>query len=154
MIRFEKITTKNVYTVCQLSRTLSDNHKKMVADNAYSLAQAYVTPKAEPRAIYKDDQPVGFIMMHYGIEDDEPGGEDQAYLWRLMIATEHHGKGYGKAAMQIVFDEVIKHGYSELITSCGQGEGSPLEFYKTLGFEETGDIEHNELVLKVKLIHT
>ena len=151
MIKLKPITKDNVYPICQLSKTLSDNHKRMVADNATSLAQAYVTPKAEPRAIYDEDQLIGFIMMHYGPEDGETDSKDMAYLWRFMIASKDHGKGYGKAVLNMIFDEVKARGYDELITSCGQGEGSPLMFYKSLGFVETGDIEDNEIVLKVIL---
>lgn len=145
------ITRENVYPLCQLSQNLSQVHRKMVADNAISLAQAYVTPKAEPRAIYEDDQLIGFIMMHYGPEDGEVESDDIAYLWRFMISAKDQGKGYGQAVLHLVFEEVKARGYNELITSCGQGDGSPLMFYKKLGFEETGEIDEGEIVLKIML---
>ena len=149
MVELKAITKDNVWKVCLLSKTLEDKHRRMVADNSFSLAEAYVNEDAEPRAIYNDDTLIGFIMITYGENRDD--SYDMPDLWRFMIAKEFQGKGYGKIALKIVFEEVKEKGYKVLYTSSGLGEGSPLEFYKNLGFTDTGVVEDNELSLKIDL---
>lgn len=52
------ITEETVRAICKLSDSLSAAHKKMVASNADSIAQAYFEVHAWFRAIYADDEPV------------------------------------------------------------------------------------------------
>ncbi len=50
--------------------------------------------------------------------------------------------------MELLIDKIKAEGATELLVSCGEGEGSPEEFYRTLGFERTGDILDDEVVMK------
>ena len=149
MVELRTITKDNVWEVCLLSKTLSDKHRGMIADNAFSLAEAYVNEDAEPRAIYYNDTLIGFVMITYGENRDD--SYDMPDLWRFMISKEYQGKGYGKIALKIIFEEVKAKGYKVLYTSCGLGEGSPLEFYKKLGFVDHGVMDDNELDLEIVL---
>lgn len=89
-----EITGETVVEICELSDTLPEQQRKMVAPNAQSIAQAHFEEKAWFRAIYADDRPVGFIMLY-----DDPEGP-QYFLWRLMIAGPHQDKGYGRSAVE------------------------------------------------------
>ncbi len=151
-VTLREITEKTVRPVCRLSETLSPSHKKMVADNAVSIAEAHYSPYAWYRAIYADETPVGFIMIYIGPEDEEHGKLDTVYfLWRLMVAGPHQGKGYGRRAVELLMEKVKTEGATELLVSCGEGEGSPEGFYRTLGFERTGDVLDDEVVMKRSL---
>ena len=114
--------------VCRLSATLTPLHRKMVADNAISLAEAYCSEAAWPPAIYADDTLVGFIMLHIGSDYDDGIDCPGVFLWRLMIAGPHQGKGYGRKAMEVLFEHLRALGVPELYTSCKVGEGSPEGF--------------------------
>ena len=61
----------------------------MVANNAVSIAQAHFEPCAWFRGIYANETPVGFIMLY-----DDPD-EPAYFLWRLLVAEEYQGLGYG-----------------------------------------------------------
>ncbi len=150
MLKRIKVDKDNVFEVSKMSKTLSDKQQHFVATNAFSLAQAYVIPKAEPWVAIVDDAIVGFAMMHYGTSDDQPD-KDEAFLWRLMVSGEHQGKGYGKAIMNQLFEEAKLKGYSVFTTSCGMGEGSPYEFYLKLGFIDTGIVDDDENILEYAL---
>ena len=92
-VSLREITADTVVTICRLSDTLVEPQKRVVAPNAISIAQAHFSEHAWFRAIYADDEPVGFIMLY-----DNPD-EPTYFLWRLMVAAPHQGKGYGRQAI-------------------------------------------------------
>ena len=146
VVRLVEITAETVREVCMLSDTLSEQQQKMVADNAISIAQAHFSDKAWFRAIYADQTPVGFIMLH----DDAQAGE--YFLWRLMVAAPHQGKGYGRRAIEALVEYVrTRPGAKELLASYVPIEGGPKDFYLKLGFEPTGQVEHGEVVIRLPL---
>jgi diamine N-acetyltransferase len=141
-VSLREITGDTVHQICRLSDTLTAPKKFMVAPNAVSIAEAYFEPKAWFRAIYADEVPVGFVMLY----DD--ADEHNYFLWRLMIAGPHHGKGFGRRAMEQLIDYVrTRPGATALETSCGQGPGSPEGFYRRIGFERSGKMFDNEVGL-------
>lgn len=146
MISLRPITADTVGDVCQLSLSLKPPQNRAVAHNAFSIAQAHFSDTAWFRAIYDDDTPVGFLML-----DDQPG-KLEYFLWRLMIAAEHQGKGYGKAAVDRLVEYVkTRPGADQLLVSCIEGEGSPLGFYESIGFIKTGRKHGDEIELALDL---
>ena len=45
----------------------------------------------------------------------------------------------------------VRPGVEVLTTSAGQGVGSPIAFYERYGFERTGEVSEDEVVLRLKL---
>jgi diamine N-acetyltransferase len=143
-IHFKRITAANVLEVCRLSETLNPAQRKMVTDNAISIAQAHCSEAAWMRAIYVQDTPVGFILLHFGSDYDDGIDCPGAFLWRLMIAGPHQGKGYGRETLDFLIAHLKQMGYHQLFTSCGLGEASPEPFYRGYGFVPTGDSYDDE----------
>ena len=132
--------------VCRLSDTLSEVQKRMVAPNSISIAQAHFSEYAWFRAIYAGEKPVGFLMLY-----DNPQ-EQEYFLWRLMIAGPYQGMGFGRRAIELLVAYVrTRPGATELRTSCGQGVGSPISFYRELGFQPTGEVVGAEIELRLAL---
>lgn len=145
-VRLCEITSETVVQICKLSDTLSEDQQKMVAPNAMSIAQAHFSDKAWFRAIYADETPVGFIMLYDGAEESE------YFLWRLMIAGPHQGKGYGRRAIELLVEYVkTRPGAQELLASYVPIEGGPEGFYRKLGFEPTGEVQDGEVVMRLAL---
>ncbi|MCP4427264.1 MAG: GNAT family N-acetyltransferase [Chloroflexi bacterium] len=145
-VSLREITGETVRQICALSNTLSEQQQKMVAPNAVSIAQAHFSDKAWFRAIYANDTPVGFIMLHDNAEKKE------YFLWRLMIASQYQGKSYGRKAVEALIEYVkTRPGASELLASYVPIEGGPEEFYRKLGFEPTGEVADGEIVMKLTL---
>jgi len=145
-VTLREITADTVFGICLLSDTLTEPKKYFVAPNAISLAQAHFNKRAWFRAIYAGRAPVGFMMIV-----DNPDAAEYL-LWRLMIAQPFHGRGYGRQAIQRLVEYVkTRPNATELGVSCGQGEGSPEGFYLKQGFVPTGEILHEEIVLRMSL---
>lgn len=153
-VRLVEMNMKNLIKVCKLSDTLSPEQQKCVAPNVYSVAQAHFAPdNAWFRAIYLDDTPIGFIMVDVKLEEEDIPKEEipSVMLWRFMIGGEYQGKGYGKKALDIVTDTFRKEGKKYFYTSCVMGDVSPYDFYLKYGFEDTGEKDEDEEILKMKL---
>jgi len=145
-IRLRVLTGETLGPVLALSDQMIPGQQRMVASNAVSVAQAHFDDKAWFRGIYADDTPVGFVMLY----DDPSAGE--YYLWRLMIAGPHRGKGFGRRAMQQVIEYVRgRPGAKELKASYVPVPGGPWPFYRALGFEPTGEMEGREVVIRLAL---
>lgn len=149
-ISLKEVTAETVRQICALSDTLAPTQRKMVADNAVSIAEAYFCDKAWFRAIYAGDEPVGFVMLHLGgdtqAEDDYTG----VYLWRFMIAGPHQGKGYGKQAIELIKEYLRDQGVYEMMTSYVLTDGGAAGFYHHLGFVPTGKICEGEVEALLK----
>jgi diamine N-acetyltransferase len=150
-IHFKRITAKTVLSICKLNETLSAAQRQMVTDNAVSIAQAHFAADCWMRAVYADETPIGFIMLHIGSDYDDGIDCPGVFLWRFMIAGPYQGKGYGRLAMMRLFDQLRSQGVPELYTCCGLGEASPEQFYRRLGFTPTGDWYGDEIELKLTL---
>ncbi len=145
-VTLQPVTEDTVWGICQLSDTLTEPRKDFVAPNAISLAEAHFNKHAWFRAIYAGKAPVGFLMI---VDDAET---PEYFLWRFMIAAPHQGRGYGSQAIRRLVEYVkSRPGATELLVSCGEGEGSPKEFYLKQGFVPTGEVLDDETVLRIVL---
>ena len=146
VVSLREVTGETVRAICRLSDTLAPPQNHMVAPNSVSIAEAHVEPCAWFRAIYADETPVGFIMLY-----DNPE-EPVYFLWRLMIAAPHQGKGYGRKAVELLIERVrTRPGAKELLVSCEEGDGSPEGFYQKLGFNRNGKMYDDEVGLSLAL---
>lgn len=120
-----------------------------VAPVVYSLAEAYVTPTAWPRAILDGDEVVGFVMANF-----DPDSEIEAFragVWRLNVADQAQGRGVGRYAVEEVAEEARRRGVSEITVLWEPGEGGPEGFYLKLGFVPTGEELFGERVGVLRL---
>ena len=145
-VSLREITASSVRTITELQ--VSELQQPFVAPNAVSLAEAPFHPESWYRAIYRDDEPVGFVMLYDESQRAPPPANPQLSLWRFMVATTAQGQGIGSRALQLVIDHARRRGFRELLVSCVPGEHSPQRFYERHGFVPTGKIEDGEVVLR------
>ena len=143
-VSLREITADTVRAICELE--VAPEQRGYVAPNAVSIAQAHFSPEAWFRAIYAGEEPVGFVMLSVDTE------AQSHYLWRFMIASEHQGRGYGRRALDLVVEHVRSlPGARELASSFVPGDAGPRDFYLAYGFEETGEVEGGEHVIRLAL---
>ncbi len=145
IITLRAITKETLRPILKLE--VAAHQKHFVASNAVSVAQAHFEPEhAWFRAIYADETPIGFVMIH----DDAANAK--YYLWRFMLDQRYQGLGLGRRALQAIIDHVkTRPEAKELFLSCVPGEHSPCPFYERMGFVPTGEIDEGEMVMKLTL---
>ena len=145
-VTLREINADTVNGICLLSELMTYPQTSFVAPNAYSLAQAMFNDAAWFRAVYAGKSPVGFIML------EDNAAKQEYYLWRFMIAPHFQKRGYGAQAIALLTDYVkSRPGAKELLLGYIDHPEGPAEFYRRLGFDETGNIEDGEVEMRLAL---
>lgn len=121
MIELKHINHGNWLECIELE--VGEGQNQFVSPNIFSLAEAYVHSEANkleaekyyrciPFAIYSDNKMIGFTMLTYEKENDfdnKPSYE----IYRLMIAKNDQGKGFGKEVIKQLLDYIKTYPYGE-----------------------------------------
>ncbi|MEG3627461.1 GNAT family N-acetyltransferase [Streptomyces poriticola] len=143
--RLEEITAGNLEAA--LAVRVRPDQEHAVEPVAQSLAEAYVhRDTAWPRLIVDAGRPVGFLMAFLGIDWHADGSVFRSGLWRLNIAAEEQGRGYGRFAVESVAAEIRRRGGDRLYTTWHPGPTGPGDFYLGLGFETDGETSGDQTV--------
>ena len=160
MLKLEKINRNNVAEILKLE--VFENQKSFVATNNSSIIEAYIAITDNNDVftfgIYKDDAPIGFLMIGYNVNSDDEGAPSIAKgnynIWRLMIDKKFQGKGFGKKVMDLALEFVNTF-------PCGTAKYCWLSYesdndvarqlYKSVGFVETDEKDGDEIVAIMKL---
>lgn len=147
MITLRKITEENFIDAFHLE--LAEGQDKFVSHPIRSLAQAYVyREQCQPFGIYCDDTMVGYVMVIYDYDIPEYD------IWHMMIDKTQQGKGYGKAALDLVLDYIKTKpfGSSNRVTlTCNKENPTAMKLYQEKGFVATGVEDEEEIELSLTL---
>ncbi len=125
------------------------DQEHLVEPVVQSLAEAYVRPGvAWPRLIMDGDRAVGFLMAFVDIDwkGDGSGTDIRSGLWRLNIAADEQGRGYGRFAVESVAAEIRRRGGDRVHVTWHPGPDGPERFYLGLGFRTTGETSGGQTV--------
>lgn len=143
-IRLVAVTEANRALVAVLE--LAPEQMDFVASNADSLEEAETDEDARPRVIVAGDRVVGFLMYDASRDDDE------ARIYRFMIDRASQGRGYGKAALREVLDEIKGLGHVGHVSICYEPDNEAARnLYRTAGFVEEGLDEDGEMIADLAL---
>lgn len=144
MIQLKAITAQNWKAVAQLE--LKPDQLGFVPSNLYSIAEAQFYKEAQSKAIYADDELVGYTLY----------GRDYATLecklFRLMIAKDYQGRGYAKLAIKEVIKDLKQRFKAKRVFLSYQVDNELAKtLYKRLGFIEKGlnELGRREAVLEL-----
>ena len=141
-------TNKNAVELLEVS----DHQKQYIAPNKKSLetaAREEYKDIARPLAIYADGKLIGFTMFAFELTSSDPS--DRYWLWRFMIDQHSQGKGYGSAALEKIIDYFQQHGADHILLSTKESNTSALSLYHKYRFRETGEMNEDEIVLRLNL---
>ena len=135
LIEFRKIDKENYAECIELS--VSDNQKKFVATNQYSLVEAAYEPDLYPLGIYNDSKMVGFILYDF---DKELNGWSMS---RFMIDHKCQKSGIGTEALLKFMDYFTSnHGDKALYTSAEVDNQVAINMYEKIGFQRKDIFEY------------
>lgn len=131
-----------------ISLTVSEEQREYIASNESSLAEAETLPEiARPFGIYADGRAVGFAMVAFDENNDNP--HDKYWFWRFMIDKSLQGRGYGGAALKEIINYFQENGAEEITLSTKESNVAALGLYRKFGFKENGEMNDDEIVLKL-----
>jgi diamine N-acetyltransferase len=137
-VRLEAITAANYEAALALSVRL--DQEDLVEPVVRSPAEAYVFPDhAWPRLVCDGERLVGFVMAFLDTAWDDDAQDLRSGLWRLNIAADAQGHGYGRFAVEAVCAEIRGRGTTRAYVTWKPRTGGPEEFYLKLGFRPTGE---------------
>jgi len=114
-ITLREINSDNFRAMFRLR--VKPEQEQFVAPNVQSIAEAHFSDEAWFRAIYADDEPVGFVMLLI------TPGETKYHLERFMIDARHQSCGYGSKSLDLVINYVRSlPNATTLYTSHVEGE--------------------------------
>ncbi len=146
MVEFRRIDEENFYPLLKLD---PGDGGRFVASPAVSLAEAWLYYEAHntyPFAVYEGEELVGYIMVH------EDLNRKVLFLWRLAIAKEHQGQGYGTAALRKLITLTRESGkYACLVIGYEEGNERARHIYEKLGFRPVGKEPGGETILRLDL---
>jgi diamine N-acetyltransferase len=142
-VSLREVTRDNVHDILALA--VAPEQQPYVSTNAKSIAEAYFEPKAWFRAVVAGNQPVGFVMVY------RDPAEHAFHIWRFMIDARHQGHGYGAKALELLLAEARLDAVAEVTLCVLPGEHSAFGFYERAGFEDTGDLEGDQVVMRLRL---
>lgn len=131
---------------------VSESQKQYIASNKKSLdisGKEEYREIARPFAIYAEGQIIGFTMFAFELTSSDPN--DRYWLWRFMIDRNFQGKGYGSAALEKIIDYFRSHGADHILLSTKEINTWALSLYHKYQFVETGEMNEDEIVLRLNL---
>lgn len=144
MIELKAVTPDNYIDVLKLN--VRDDQKTYVASNVRSIADCFVYEGHKLLAVVANGQTVGFCM--WGREPND----DHYHIVRLMIDAEHQRKGYGRAAAKALVGRISgQKNCDEIRLSFVPGNVGAESLYASIGFERTGEIIDDEVVMALKV---
>ena len=160
MLKLKKINRSNIGKILKLE--VFDNQKSFVATNNSSILEAYIAISENNHVftfgIYKDDTPIGFLMIGFDVNSDDEGAPKIAKgnynIWRFMIDKKFQGKGFGKKAMDLAleFVKTFPCGTAKYCWLSYESDNDiARQLYQSVGFVETDEKDGEEIVAILKL---
>lgn len=149
-VTLRDITGDNYFQVLELKISPEQEAAKFVSPVVRSLADAWFYREegiTYPKAIYADEDLVGFIMYELDTE------EQQVFVWRFLIDQAFQGRGYGRQTIEAVVEMAKEQAQmTKVVADYVDGNEPMKKILLGLGFEETGfDQAINEHIMVYQL---
>lgn len=142
MIHLEKICRENWRQATFITtdpKRACPLDEEWVTSTAFSIVQSVYEPEWESRLILDGDTAVGFVFYGWWARKDAP------LLCRYTIDIDHQGKGYGKAALPVIVEEMLRQYQTrDIFLTLEAGNTRAIRLYTGFGFVPTGESDEGE----------
>ncbi|QHJ13904.1 Spermine/spermidine acetyltransferase [Paraglaciecola mesophila] len=147
-ISLRDVTKDNWLDVIHLE--ITKEQENYVALNSESIAESSFYPHYVNRAIYRDNEVVGFIQFYQELEEGLP---DEFYIAQFMVDVKYQGQGIGKIATKQVISEMSAIPECKKITILYMpGHHAMRKFYSQFGFKVTEEDENDGVVMELDVV--
>lgn len=122
----------------------SEEQRKFMASNLYSIAESKFLLGFDTKAIYNDEEMVGFAM--YGVDPDD----GNYWIYRFMIDERFQRRGFGVQGMHLVIEDIRNRKERTDVIMLGyqpDNENARM-LYAKVGFVEQGIAPWGEMLAK------
>lgn len=122
----------------------SEEQRGFMASNLYSIAESKFLPGFVIKAIYIDEDIVGFAM--YGLDPDD----GNYWIYRFMIDERFQRHGFGVQSMQLIIDDIRSREDRTDVIMLGYqpNNENARKLYAKVGFVEEGIAPWGEMLAK------
>jgi diamine N-acetyltransferase len=152
MIERRNVTRETLWPLINLD--VAPGQRDLVTDNRTTFAEAAYEPGAAVWGLWQGETPVGLMAMvdPVGVAAHGPFLDPAAaYLWRLMIAKDHQGQGYGAQALGFAAQSARDWGAPRLVVGVRDVAHGNRGFYERFGFRDSGVIEEEDRLFVLDL---
>ena len=113
--------------------------EKWVTSTAFSIVQSVYEPEWESRLIMEDETAIGFVFYGWWEKKNAP------LLCRYTIDIDFQGRGYGKAALPIIVEEIMqRYRTNRVLLTLEKANERAIRLYTGFGFAPTGASDEGE----------
>ncbi|MDC3191697.1 GNAT family N-acetyltransferase [Pseudoalteromonas elyakovii] len=144
-VTLRDVTKDNWLDVIHLE--ITKEQEDYVALNSESIAESSFYPHYVNRAIYREDEVVGFIQYYQELEEELP---DEFYIAQFMVDVKYQGQGIGKIATELAINEMKEIPECKKITILYMpGHHMMRKFYSQFGFVVTEEDDEDGVVMEL-----
>ena len=121
---------------------VTEAQRAYVAEPAHYLALCAYGGLWRPLAVRLGDEVVGFLM--WAVDPDD----GSCWLGGILIDRRHQRRGLGRLAVEAALDMLVAEGGHRRFALSYRPDNPARRLYRSLGFEETGETEGDEVVAR------
>lgn len=133
LMTLKPVTVENWYECSQL-RVKAEQLNVFPAPVVYWIAESKYVDDFELRAIYWEEDLVGFIVFCM-----KPDKDDNYWIPAVMIDEKHQGKGCGKAAMEMLIEFMRNSKCKRIMIGHRPNNQIAGRLYESLGFKKVSE---------------
>ena len=139
-IELREVTPDNWRAVAEVE--LADAQRAFAGPVTRYLCLCHYGGVWHPLAVCSGDETVGFAM--WAIDP----GDRSGWIGGLVIDRRRQRQGFGRATVQALAARLTADGCDSVALSYSPGNAVARALYLSLGFEETGEMEDDEVVAR------
>ncbi|GFZ75776.1 N-acetyltransferase [Paenibacillus marchantiophytorum] len=132
-IELKQVSIENWYD-CTRLKVKKEQLNVFPAPVVYWIAESKYVDDFELRAIYCDDNLIGFLAFC-----KQPDGEGNHWIPAIMIDENNQGKGYGKTAMKKLIELIESMGCKRIMIGHRPNNLIAGRMYESLGFKKASE---------------
>jgi len=141
-VELKEIRHEHFHQVIDLK--LEKEQEKSLPSNLYSIAESSFSSTCFTRAIWCNEDIVGFVMYRFGEDIDN---QHECVIWRFMIDKKHQNKRIGNAAMELLLKEIKENDQCNVVVIYYDDKNiAANKLYTGYGFEPIGKRDDGDVI--------